>query len=155
MLKRHKDYPECALFLSDPLHSVVSLSSSHHLPFCNVLTWNDELLSSFSTSESGVLRSAVTDAHSPVVAELPPEDEAIPSVHVNLEDCVSTFRNDRVHKTSCCKAWPSTCTEVLTIVLSLIFSYLASGVWIYSRVSSLLPLLDLSDHEDQLLVLVT
>lgn len=155
MLTWHKDYPECVLFLSDPLPSVVSLSSFHHLPFCNVLTWNDELLSSFSTSESGVPRSAVTDAHSLVVAELPPEDEAVPSVHVNLEDCVSTFRNGRLHKIRCCEAWPSTHTQVLTIIFSLIFSYLASGVWIYSHVSSLLPLSDLSDHEDQLLVLVT
>lgn len=75
-----------------------------------------------------MLRSAVTDAHSLIVAELPPEDEAVPSVHVNLEDCVSTFWNGRLHKIRCCEAWPSTRTQVLTIIFSLIFSYLASGV---------------------------
>ena len=70
------------------------------MPCANV-KWR-ACLSSFSTSEPRVPRSAVTHAPSPVAPELLPGMRLVPcSVNVNLEGCVSTFRSSGAHKTSC------------------------------------------------------
>lgn len=150
--------PECVLFSSGPLQSVVSLSSSHQLPLRSALTWNDELVSLPSPHQSQEHRDLRWH------------------MHPWLESCCLAWGCSLLQKCVsgrswfCILEWWNTLNYLLSqpghqgmykvwaLYFSLIFSYLTYSVWTcYNIIMSpfLLPLSGLSDHEDRLLVLVT